>query len=60
VVPSGTAAGNVNIIYSALSITALNSYVINSEKFILGAGDSIRANCSTAGNVTATVSYIGI
>jgi hypothetical protein len=60
VVPSGTVANNTNIIYASLTATGLNTYVINAEKFILSNGDRICANCGTSGNVSATVSYIGI
>ena len=57
---SAVVAGASNAIYTNLSITAQNTYVIYAEKFILSAGDSIRANCSAALSVTSTVSSIGI
>lgn len=60
VVPGGTIANTTNMIYSNLQIAPTNTYIINSEKFILSIGDSIRANCNAAGTVSATVSYIGI
>ena len=60
VVPSGSIAGAGNAIYTALSITGQNTYVISAEKFILSAGDKIMANCSAGSAVTATISSIGI
>jgi hypothetical protein len=60
VVPSGSSAGNSTVIYMNYSITSYNTLVIDSEKFILGNGDAIMANCSAANSLTATVSSIGI
>jgi hypothetical protein len=60
VVPGGTIANTTNMIYSNLQITSYNTLIINSEKFILSTGDSIRANCANTSAVSATVSYIGI
>lgn len=57
---SGGVASGDNAIYTNLSITAQNTYIVYAEKFILSNGDSIRANCSAADSVTATVSSIGI
>ena len=57
---SGVIASANNAIYTNVSITAQNTYIIYAEKFILANGDSIRANCSAADSVTATVSSIGI
>ena len=59
-VPSGSSAGNTTVIYSNYNITAYNTLVIDSEKFILDNGDAIMANCSAADSLTATVSSIGI
>jgi hypothetical protein len=55
----GVASGN-NVVYTNLSLTAQNTYIVYAEKFILSNGDSIKANCSVADSVTATVSSIGI
>ena len=61
IVPSGGTAGASNAIYTNLSITAQNTYIVYAEKFILGnVGDAIMANASNANAVTATVSSIGI
>ena len=60
IVPSGSIASALNIIYSNLSITSYNTQIVYAEKFILANGDSIRANCSNSGAVAVTVSSIGI
>jgi orotate phosphoribosyltransferase len=57
---SGIIANANNAIYTNISITAQNTYIVYAEKFILANGDSIRANCSAADSITATVSSIGI
>lgn len=56
----GVIASANNAIYTNLSITAQNTYIVYAEKFILANGDSIRANCSAGDSITATVSSIGI
>lgn len=56
----GVVASANNAIYTNVSITSQNTYIIYAEKFILANGDSIRANCSASDSVTATVSSIGI
>ena len=61
IVPGTTSeASSDNAIYTNLSLTAQNTYIVYAEKFILENGDSIRANCSDSDSVTATVSSIGI
>lgn len=57
---AGVVASANNAIYTNVSITGQNTYIVYAEKFILSNGDSIRANCSAADSVTATVSSIGI
>lgn len=60
IVTDGGTAGSGNAIYTNLSITPQNTYIVYAEKFILSDGDSIQANCSATNSVTATVSSIGI
>ena len=60
IVPSAGTAGANNAIYTNLSLTAQNTYVIYAEKFILDNADTVQANCSAADSVTATISSIGI
>lgn len=59
-VPSGGTAGNSNVLYSNVQITAYNTLIIYQEKFILDNGDKIYANCDASNKITATVSSIGI
>jgi hypothetical protein len=59
-VPNGSIAGNSNIIYSNVNITAYNTLIVYAEKFILNDGDTVKANCSAANTITATISSIGI
>jgi hypothetical protein len=58
-VPSGGIAGAGNAIYTNLSITSQNTYIVYAEKFILSNGDTIKANCSAANSITATISSFG-
>jgi hypothetical protein len=60
VVPAGFSANNFNMIYSNVTITSYNTLVVDTEKMVLGAGDSVYANCSANLSLGATVSYIGI
>mgnify|MGYP003338772706 FL=1 len=43
-VPSGSTAGNSNIIYSNVNVTAYNTLIVYAEKFILSDGDTIKGN----------------
>ena len=60
IVPSGGTASAGTAIYTNLSVTAQNTYIVYAEKFILANGDAILANCTAGSSVTATVSSIGI
>ena len=59
-VPSGSSANVNNIAYSAKTITAGDTYIIDWEKLFLSAGDMIQANASLANAIVATVSTIGV
>lgn len=60
-VPSGAPAINANVtIYQNVLLQSGDTYVIDSEKLILGSGDTLRANASANVSITTTVSYIGI
>ena len=59
-VPNGGTAGVNNIAYSNKVITAGDTYIIDWEKLVLGAGDSIRANSNVANAIVASVSTIGV
>ena len=61
VCPSGTVLTTVNTrIYSSIQLQAGDTYVIDSEKLILGNGDMLKANASASNSISMTVSYIGI
>jgi len=61
VVPNAAVASSGTIIYSNVSISPYNTLIMSVEKIILSTvGDSIQANCSNVGAVTATVSTIGV
>ena len=60
VVPSGDSAGASTQIINQVSLTQTNTYVIDTEKYILENGDAIYAAANDAGIVTATVSTVGL
>lgn len=55
-----SAAADSNKIYSQLSITGHDTYVIDLEKLILDNGDLIEVRANTADAVTVTISTIAI
>jgi len=59
-VPNGGTAGANNIVYANLNIAALDTYVIETERFILGNGDFISCTANVANNVIATTTYTSI
>lgn len=59
-VPAAGTAGTSNIILPNIIIGAYDSYIMNTERIVLGNGDMIQANANTASAVTATVSYTDV
>ena len=59
-VPAAGTAGTSNIIIPNITISAYDSYVMNTERLVLGNGDMIQANANTGSAVTATVSYTDV
>lgn len=59
-VQSGGTAGNTNIIYKDVPIAAGDTYIIDTERLVLGDADSVRALASGVSSVTMTVSYVGV
>ena len=59
-VNNGGASDDDNTIYSALELTANETYVISTEKLILDNGDLVIADASVADSVTVTVSSISV
>lgn len=51
-------AGDSNMIYSQLEITANDTYVIDTEKLILSPNDIIEVESSVPDSITVTVSSI--
>ena len=59
-VQSGGSAGNSNIIYKDVPIAAGDTYIIDTERLVLGDADSVRALASGTSSITMTVSYVGV
>jgi len=58
---STTAPTEANKIYNTLTIKATDSYIIDTEKMILGNGDKIYVqNVDSSGQVIVTISTIGL
>ena len=55
----GGTPGNGTIIYNNVPIAPYDTFIVETEKLVLGNGDRIMANVSTA-SVTATVSTMEI
>lgn len=60
VVPNSFIANSNNIVYYNKVITAGDTYIVDWEKLILGAGDTLRANANVGNAIVATVSTIGV
>ena len=62
VVPSGSSAGNANMILANLLLTAGDTYQLYSagEKILLGIGDSVQANANVANAINTVTSYTTI
>ena len=62
VVPSGSSAGNTNIVLSNLLITAGDTYQFyaGGEKLLLTNGDSVQANAKATNSITVVTSYTSI
>lgn len=59
-VQSGSSASNTNIIYKDVAIAAGDTYIIDTERLVLGNGDSVQALASANSSITMTVSYVGV
>jgi hypothetical protein len=60
IVPAAGTAADTNRIYKSLSIPAGDTYVMDQEKLVFGAGEMLQISCSAASSVTATISYVSI
>lgn len=59
-VASGDIASSNNMVYYNLAIAPSDTYVIDTERLVLGPSDSIVAVSTVNGTVVATVSYMEI
>ena len=59
-VPSGALAIASTRIYSTVTLTANDTYVVDMEKLILSSGDSLQAEADQEDVITVTVSSVGI
>lgn len=59
-VNSGFTSNANNIIYSNVTLTTNETYIMDVEKIYLGVGDMLQANASANVSVVATVSSIGL
>lgn len=57
-VQAGGTAGATNQVYKNVQIAGSDTFVVDMEKIVLADQETLQANAS--GNVTATVSYVGI
>jgi len=60
VVLSAESAANSNKIIKDLELAASDTYVLDTERLVLGDGDSIQATADVGSVVYTTVSYIGV
>ena len=60
VVPSGTGSPSIsaNGIIKSLSVESGDTYILDVEKIILGAGDTVQASASASSAIVATFSYV--
>ena len=49
-----------NMLYSNLQVAGNDTYIIDSERLLLGQGDHLRANASIVNAVQATISFTSI
>lgn len=59
-IPADGTLSNLNMIYGNVTIAARDTLIIETEKFVLAANDSIRANASSNNAIGFTVSYTSI
>jgi hypothetical protein len=60
-IPSGGAKGNSTVVIKNLELPASETFTFDTEKFVLGAGDRLYAECPTSDSaVTATVSTMRV
>jgi hypothetical protein len=60
IVPSGDLIGNANKIIKDLPIASGDTYVIDTERLVLGNGDKIQATADVDSVCYSTISYVGV
>jgi hypothetical protein len=60
VVPSGGSASDSTIVYKTVNVNATDTYIIDTEKLVLGNGDFIAAKDDTGSVTVMTISYVSI
>lgn len=59
-VPVGSLADATTLIYKEVNLAASDTYILDTEKLILDAGDGLWADATTTGVVVVTVNTIGV
>tara|TARA_B100000497_G_C7258240_1_gene183489 strand:- start:18 stop:356 length:339 start_codon:yes stop_codon:yes gene_type:complete len=59
-VESGGSVGAVNMVINSLPIAAGETFVMDTEKLVLEAGDSMQVLSGSPNNLVATLSYVDI
>jgi hypothetical protein len=59
-VPHGGTANSSTVIYSEVSLTGGDTYVLDTERLLLDNGDSIWGLASVAANIVVTVNTIAV
>ena len=60
VVPSGGSASDSTILYKTVNVNATDTYIIDTEKMVLGNGDFIAAKDDTGSVTVVTISTVSI
>ena len=60
VVPSGGSASDSTIVYKTVNVNATDTFIIDTEKLVLGNGDFIAAKDDTGSVTVMTISYVSI
>jgi hypothetical protein len=59
-VPAGAQADMTTVIYSEVSLTSGDTYVLDTERLLLDSGDSIWGAASVAASIVVTVNTIAV
>lgn len=57
---AGTSAADSNTIYSNVQVAAGDTYIIDTERLVLGNGETVKAKAGNASVLTMTISYVGV